>query len=1677
MKTMRFILAFWLLCWPAFAHDLDVRLNEIMFDPAISEYEDEFVELVNIGVEPVDLTGWTISDGTGVDALVDIGGGFILQPAQYALILDPSYQDTVYTIPDEALLLNIGDTSFGSSGLSNSNPETIILINAAGDTIDQYQYSIGNTPGHSDEKRNRYGDNSPENWGNSLFLHGTPGYRNSIAEVEFNLGLADQDLSLAPIHPQPDETIEVTVLVHNWGTLAGEGTVQLGIDRNYNDLIDNDETIATQPISPPIAPGDSAGYVLFLENTPLGIHRFLVELLQEGDEDLTNNRAAQNMVIGHNPLTINEIYYNPVTADNEVEWIELYNRSEWPINLKGMSIEDSNANPKVISAENRLIQPQAFFILAADSDDFIIIYPEVTALVVEPEDWPSLNNPGDDIVLRIDTGVAADSVSYRDDWGGGPGFSLERKLIDQASNEPANWGTCADETGSTPGAANSLVPPEIDLGFLGFSFFPEQPAVGQPVAISAWIVNAGQAAVMAAHVDFYADQNGNGLPDGSEPSWTGALDIPLAPGDSAEITVVWSDPPHCVARIQAEIDLPSDENIGNNFGFVAIPIGLGQVAINEIMYNPNTADNQPEWIEIVNLTGYPLDLDHWTLEDATGNPRLITAQPVVIEAGALAILTADDVQMNDAYPGLNGTVIKPAAWPSLNNTGDIIQLRVPTGQSLEMVEYSSSWGGAPGVSLERIDAAADGNDPENWRTCTDPAGGTPGARNSVSPKDIDLSITALVFLPEHPAEGESFRAEVMVHNVGLTAVDSFRIDFYLGGFDLVSSQPVTQGLAPGDSIGIESSAIMSLTEFVIVRAEVVFESDENPANNAIRGELIIGDFHPVVINEIYHLPIAENGDVEWIECYTMMPGVDLQNWAIMDATGNPKVITGQETSLDEGIFFILAHNFEEFTLRYPGVNALVLQPESWPSLNNTGDDLTLQTSSGLTVDNVNYNSVWGGTAGISLERIEPGSPSNAETNWGSCVAASGSTPGDKNSIAIRDFDLMLSLLTVAPANPDPEESVSLFAYVRNVGLNSVSAYDLRLFNDVNNDGMESAGELLLTIPGSSIDPGVMQPVEGEFSLPEAGQYQLGVRIDSPEDENPANDFQITSLLVGSSTVIVNEVMYDPEGNEPEWIELYNRTDLPIDLKDWSWKDSGETVRLISAEALIIEPKGFLVLTQDELEFANTYPDVPPASFHRPDGGWAALNNSTQSDTTFADEIFLFASRRLQMDRVPYDDDWGGQDGVSLERFYSELPGDDPANWGSSLEVTPAMFNSISPRNFDLAFVETSLGLLTDHFYTGETISLSLTIQNRGLQPNPPFRVIVFDDANGNGLDDFDTIWQESDQSAGLAFLQTLPVSLSVTVAESADALLTVWIDYSDDQIGFNNLLTHPVFIRPAINTTLGFINEIMYSPETDQPEWIEIKIPDLSGELHDDRVDLQGWGISDATSDTGLFEFSEPAWVSFGGFVIVTSDSADFATQYPDVDCLIVETKPSLPSLASADDAVYVYDFRGNMIDGVRYDQSWGGERGLSLERISHQVSSADENNWATCVLPEGATPGAENSIAASASENTETVLTIAPNPFSPDNDGFEDNALITIQVPLNLGTANLYVYDVQGRRVKRILHQHSIGSRTTVVWDGTDEEGTRVRIGQYILYLEMITGDTGQQTTAKARVVVAGRL
>jgi hypothetical protein len=186
---------------------------------------NEFVELLNISPDTIDVGGWFLDDGDARDVVRAWTDSTVNDPdvimnttmipsGAYAVILDPEYPDTgdgnylqPYDFPPNTIVLTVGNTTLGN-GLQNTDPlflydQDTLLISTYGtpsDTTDTIPMNPGD--GISAERINSALPDHESNWLPSIDSTGsTPGKENSVSvgveesndeyrtrNVEFRLG-------------------------------------------------------------------------------------------------------------------------------------------------------------------------------------------------------------------------------------------------------------------------------------------------------------------------------------------------------------------------------------------------------------------------------------------------------------------------------------------------------------------------------------------------------------------------------------------------------------------------------------------------------------------------------------------------------------------------------------------------------------------------------------------------------------------------------------------------------------------------------------------------------------------------------------------------------------------------------------------------------------------------------------------------------------------------------------------------------------------------------------------------------------------------------------------------------------------------------------------------------------------------------------------------------------------------------------------------------------------------------------------------------------------------------------------------------------------------------------------------------------------------------------------------
>jgi hypothetical protein len=263
-------------------------------------------------------------------------------------------------------------------------------------------------------------------------------------------------------------------------------------------------------------------------------------------------------------------------------------------------------------------------------------------------------------------------------------------------------------------------------------------------------------------------------------------------------------------------------------------------------------------------------------------------------------------------------------------------------------------------------------------------------------------------------------------------------------------------------------------------------------------------------------------------------------------------------------------------------------------------------------------------------------------------------------------------------------SVNVSATVLCTGTESIAAQSLEvtLYADLNGNSEPDESEIIISQTFDELLPGDFVVVSGTW-LAVANPVDICALSSCWEDSFPENDSleRVWNIPQG---VIINEIMYYPFPGQPEWIEILNGTQTTIDLLGWTFSDSNTGV-LVSGVSAELSAGAYAVVCPDTSGFISAW-GTSGCLLCQP-SSWPSMNNSTQQGEDYADLLFLESPDAQIRDYVPYDDDWGGGQGTSLERLNPTLPGFESSSWAGCGEGgTPGARNSTSSGDTDGPFL-------------------------------------------------------------------------------------------------------------------------------------------------------------------------------------------------------------------------------------------------------------------------------------------------------------------------------------------------------------------------------------------------------
>jgi hypothetical protein len=1550
-----------------------LTFSEVMFRP--SENNGEFIEIYNTSTtETVDLTNFKIKYYTSTaDNLVGFIGGMLLSPGKFAVVIENDYDwiNGIYKnmIPADAIVLKIADNSFGTSGMANTTSRDINLINLYNQTVDTYTYSADNSEGISDEKYILSKDNSAANWKNSTVSHGTPGKKNSVSPVDYDLRITF--FSFMPATPTAEDSLRLTFIVKNLGRLAANNfLVELFHDVNSDTLGQPAENIFTKNYTT-LASGDSLIIQKSFFPSTQDSYRFLGVVTFAQDEVTSNNKSLTIITVAEklsafNDIVVNEIMYAP--SGDEPEWIEIFNQSNRTINLKNWKIGDASALV-TISTTDYVLNTQEYLVIAKEAT-INNYYTNIPKLLIRS--IPSLNNSGDDVILKDLYNRKIDSLKYQPGWGGSSGSkSLERISANAPSTQSSNWGTSISPGRATPGRINSLTSKNNDLAVKTFTSNSTYAQIGGSIILRAEIQNLGLLRADNFQVNLFHDINLDQTADAGELiNTTNILSL-----DSGQINLVeFNYQNFAVGNNQfiAVINFALDEYPDNNtsrYNIVGVAINeiRGDLVINEIMYAPNS--QEPEWVEIYNRSTKIINMFGYKIADDATTTRVINL-PLTLNPNEYLVVAKDSSIMN-----VHGSIsiLRINTFASLNNSGDRVVLLDSLNRVIDSLNYKSSWGGTNGKSLERINAAGSSVDSTNWKTSTAALGSTPGRFNSATPYDNDLIVIIVSHSPSFPIKGDSVAINIRIDNIGKNIANNFELEIFNDlNLDLIA-QPSERfllrnyaSLSNNQSNSLQTKIFAAEVRLYRIIARINYAADNVQSNNIAVREFNVNEIpagtNEIVINEIMYAPM--NDEPEWIEIYNRSNrALNLKDWKIGDNTALATIST-IDLQFNPGEYLVVSSdasisNFYNITSR------LIIK--SLPSLSNTGEDVKLKDDLNRTIDSLKYLPSWGGTSGKSLERKYTDSLSTTQTNWGTSTSINRATPGLFNSISPLFNNLSVSIISFTPQIPIRNDSVTVNIKIENLGRNTAANFSLTVFLDLNSDNAAQENEKIFNKNFTSLNSFASVNQAVKFFAHDVRTYKIIAALSFSIDEDLSNnstskEISVIEIPALKSEIVINEIMYAPAGEEPEWIEIFNRSNRELNLKDWKIGDNTALATISSAD-LILGIGEYLIISS-EANISNFYNITSKL-----------ITKSLPSLSNSGDDVKLKDNANRTIDSLKYLSSWGGTSGKSLERKNVDTSSVKSSNWGTSIskfKATPGQKNSLTPRAKDLAVKNFKFN--NKYAYDNNSAAASFWIVNNGTTSANQYQYKIYNDFNNDGIYSANELINEGNKNA-IVSKDSLKIDFIPSKYNLGENNIYVIIEFDGDENLENNSATAKIIgVYPTENKFDLVINEIMYAPSSPEPEWLEIF------NRSNKTINLKGYQIADDASKALVVKSNY--FLDRESYAVISRDS-NIVYYYNELKNIIVTP---FPTLNNSWDRLVLLDSLNRAIDSLDYKSTWGGTGGKSLERIDASRSSADSTNWKTTTAIRG-TPQKINSVSKKNFDIAVTRIVFAPpQPIVNDN-------------------------------------------------------------------------------------------
>jgi hypothetical protein len=430
----------------------------------------------------------------------------------------------------------------------------------------------------------------------------------------------------------------------------------------------------------------------------------------------------------------------------------------------------------------------------------------------------------------------------------------------------------------------------------------------------------------------------------------------------------------------------------------------------------------------------------------------------------------------------------------------------------------------------------------------------------------------------------------------------------------------------------------------------------------------------IIISEIMADPLPEVSlpGKEYLEITNRTEySFNLKNWKLSSDSQN--TLFPETTIQPSGIIIICSSQDTSFFSKYGRVSGL----KQFPSLTDGGKIICLSDSSGNLIHGVEYSSDWYGdelkaNGGWSLEIRDIQFPFYYEGNWTASSSRTGGTPGVVNSKARSNPDISF----YGVQNVFPDDSINFTVRF------SEPVFDLS--SEINNFkvGDKGISELYPT------DPLFREfSFKSESPLLRGEVYQLDISANIKDFAG--NGIQNRSFVFGlpeppeSGDILFNELLFNSLPGDPDYIELYNRSEKVINasriqlvsVNDGT--DDTTEISPVSIENRCIMPGTYYAVTTDKKRTSDRYFSADPEFLFE--------TGSLPSMSDDEGHLILYSRELDLIDEVHYNEKMhfpllSGYEGVALEKTYPSNKSEEAVNWHSASESsgwgTPGAPNSL-----------------------------------------------------------------------------------------------------------------------------------------------------------------------------------------------------------------------------------------------------------------------------------------------------------------------------------------------------------------------------------------------------------------